>query len=90
MGLGEPVFDKIDAEIAGALMGINAVKAVEIGDGVKVVGQRGTEHRDEMNAQGFMSNHAGGVLGGITSGQDVVARIALKPTSSLTTPGAYD
>ena len=86
-GLGEPVFAKLDADLASALMGINAVKAVGIGDGFEVVRQRGTEHRDEMNAQGFLSNHAGGVLGGISSGQDIVARIALKPTSSLTRPG---
>lgn len=87
VGLGEPVFGKIDAEIASALMGINAAKAVEIGDGVAVVAQRGTEHRDEIRSSGFLSNHAGGILGGITSGQDVIARVALKPTSSLTTPG---
>ena len=87
VGLGEPVFAKLDAELAGALMGINAVKAVAIGDGFAVVGQRGTEHRDEMSAQGFLSNRAGGVLGGISSGQDIIVRLALKPTSSLTTPG---
>ena len=87
VGLGEPVFAKLDAELAGALMGINAVKAVAIGDGFDVVRQRGTKHRDEMSSQGFLSNHAGGVLGGISSGQDIIARIALKPTSSLTTPG---
>ena len=87
VGLGEPVFGKLDAEIAGALMSINAVKAVGIGDGFDVVRQRGTEHRDEMSADGFLSNHAGGVLGGISSGQDIVARVALKPTSSLVTPG---
>jgi chorismate synthase len=87
IGLGEPVFDKLDADLAGALMGINAVKAVQIGDGVEVVRQRGTEHRDEITPEGFVSNHAGGVLGGISSGQDIVAKIALKPTSSLTTPG---
>ena len=87
VGLGEPVFAKLDAELAGALMGINAVKAVAIGDGFEVVRQRGTAHRDEMSRQGFLSNHAGGVLGGISSGQDIIARIALKPTSSLTTPG---
>ncbi|MCZ6711905.1 MAG: chorismate synthase, partial [Gammaproteobacteria bacterium] len=83
VGLGEPVFAKLDAELAGALMGINAVKGVALGDGFDVVGQRGTQHRDEMNAAGFLSNHAGGVLGGISSGQDIIARIALKPTSSL-------
>jgi chorismate synthase len=87
IGLGEPVFAKLDAELAGALMGVNAVKGVGIGDGFDVVAQRGTEHRDEMSAEGFLSNHAGGMLGGISSGQDIVARIALKPTSSLTTPG---
>lgn len=86
-GLGEPVFGKLDAELAAGLMSINAVKGVAIGDGFDVVGQRGTEHRDEIRASGFTSNHAGGVLGGISSGQDVIARIALKPTSSLTTPG---
>ena len=86
-GLGEPVFGKLDAELAGALMGINAVKGVAIGDGFDVVGQRGTLHRDEITREGFVSNHAGGVLGGISSGQEVLARIALKPTSSLTTPG---
>ena len=87
VGLGEPVFAKLDAELAGALMSINAVKGVAMGDGFAVVEQRGTEHRDEMSADGFQSNHAGGVLGGISSGQDIVARVALKPTSSLTTPG---
>ena len=87
VGLGEPVFGRLDADLAGALMGINAVKAVGIGDGPTVVGQRGTEHRDEMNEQGFLSNHAGGVLGGISSGQDIIATLALKPTSSITTPG---
>ena len=86
-GLGEPVFGKLDAELAAGLMGINAVKGVEIGDGFAVVSQRGTEHRDEIRSNGFTSNHAGGVLGGISSGQDLIARIALKPTSSLTTPG---
>jgi chorismate synthase len=87
IGLGEPVFGKLDADLASALMGINAVKGVGIGDGFAVVRQRGTEHRDEMTADGFQSNHAGGTLGGISSGQDLIARIALKPTSSLTTPG---
>ena len=87
VGLGEPVFGRLDADLAGALMSINAVKAVEIGDGVEVVGQRGTQHRDEMSPNGFMSNHAGGILGGISTGQDIIAKIALKPTSSLTTPG---
>ena len=87
VGLGEPVFAKLDGELAGALMGINAVKGVAIGDGFAVVQQRGTEHRDEMSAKGFLSNHAGGVLGGLSSGQDIIVRLALKPTSSLTTPG---
>jgi chorismate synthase len=87
VGLGEPVFGRLDADLAGALMGINAVKAVGIGDGPAVVSQRGTEHRDEMNEQGFLSNHAGGVLGGISSGQGIIATLALKPTSSITTPG---
>jgi len=86
-GLGEPVFGKLDADLAAGLMSINAVKGVAIGDGFDVIGQRGTEHRDEIRASGFTSNHAGGVLGGISSGQDLIARIALKPTSSLTTPG---
>lgn len=86
-GLGEPVFGKLDAELAAGLMSINAVKGVAIGDGFDVIQQRGTEHRDEIRASGFLSNHAGGVLGGISSGQDLIARIALKPTSSLTTPG---
>ncbi|MDP6377487.1 MAG: chorismate synthase [Pseudomonadales bacterium] len=87
VGLGEPVFGKLDAQLAGALMGINAVKGVAIGDGFDVVGQRGTAHRDQMNRAGFESNHAGGILGGISSGQDIIVRMALKPTSSLTTPG---
>lgn len=86
-GWGEPVFAKLDADIAGALMGINAVKGVALGDGFDVVAQRGSEHRDEMDASGFLSNHAGGVLGGISSGQEIIAKMALKPTSSLTIPG---
>lgn len=86
-GLGEPVFDRLDAELASALMGINAVKGVEIGDGFAVVEQKGTEHRDELSPEGFYSNHAGGILGGISSGQDIVAHIALKPTSSIRLPG---
>ncbi|MDA7774417.1 chorismate synthase [Pseudomonadales bacterium] len=86
-GLGEPVFDKLDADLAHGLMGINAVKGVEIGDGFAVVTQKGTEHRDEMSPNGFSSNSAGGVLGGISSGQDIVAHLALKPTSSITQPG---
>lgn len=88
VGLGEPVFDRLDAEIAHALMSINAVKGVEIGAGFASVEQKGTEHRDEMSPDGFKSNHAGGVLGGISSGQDIVASIALKPTSSIRLPGA--
>ena len=86
-GLGEPVFDRLDADLAHALMSINAVKGVEIGDGFSSVEQKGTEHRDEITPQGFVSNHAGGVLGGISTGQDVVASIALKPTSSIRIPG---
>lgn len=86
-GLGEPIFDRLDAELAHALMSINAVKGVEIGDGFACVAQRGTEHRDEMTPAGFLSNHAGGILGGISSGQPIVAHIALKPTSSITVPG---
>ncbi len=86
-GLGEPVFDRLDAEIAHGLMSINAVKGVEIGAGFDSVAQRGTDHRDEIIPEGFLSNHAGGVLGGISSGQDIVAHLALKPTSSLRVPG---
>jgi chorismate synthase len=87
VGLGEPVFDRLDADIAHALMSINAVKGVEMGAGFECVTQKGTEHRDEMSPQGFLSNNAGGVLGGISSGQDIVAHIALKPTSSIRIPG---
>ncbi|MEN8166889.1 MAG: chorismate synthase [Pseudomonadota bacterium] len=86
-GLGEPIFDRLDADIAHAMMSINAVKGVEIGDGFACVEQKGTEHRDEMTPEGFQSNHAGGVLGGISSGQAILASIALKPTSSLRLPG---
>ncbi len=86
-GLGEPVYDRFDADLAAALMSINAVKAVAIGDGFDVVNQRGTEHRDEMTPGGFLANHSGGVAGGITTGQPVTARIALKPTSSILVPG---
>ncbi|HCL53952.1 MAG TPA: chorismate synthase, partial [Pseudomonas sp.] len=86
-GLGEPIFDRLDAELAHALMSINAVKGVEIGTGFASVAQRGTEHRDEMTPQGFLSNNAGGILGGISSGQPIVAHLALKPTSSITVPG---
>lgn len=86
-GLGEPVFDRLDADIAYAMMSINAVKGVEIGAGFAAVEQKGSQHRDELTPHGFRSNHAGGVLGGISSGQDVVVSIALKPTSSITLPG---
>ncbi len=86
-GWGEPVFDRIDADLAKALMSINAVKGVEIGDGFEVVEQHGEQHRDELSPEGFLSNHAGGVLGGITSGQVIRASLALKPTSSITLPG---
>ncbi len=86
-GLGEPVFARLDADLARALMSINAVKGVEIGAGFEVVGMRGSENRDEITPQGFLSNHAGGILGGISSGQDIRASIALKPTSSLRLPG---
>lgn len=86
-GLGEPVFDRLDADIAHAMMNINAVKGVEIGAGFACVAQKGTEHRDEITSDGFLSNHAGGVLGGISSGQDLVVSIALKPTSSIPTAG---
>ena len=86
-GWGEPVFDRLDADIAKAMMSINAVKGVEIGAGFESVTQRGSEHRDELRPEGFQSNNAGGVLGGISSGQNIRASIALKPTSSITKPG---
>src|ERR1700674_1206298 len=86
-GWGEPVFERLDADLASAMMGINAVKGVEIGAGFGAVEQRGSEHRDEITPLGFKSNHAGGVLGVISSGQDIVVSIALKPTSSITIPG---
>jgi chorismate synthase len=86
-GWGEPVYGKLDAELAAALMSINAVKGVEIGAGFASVAQCGASHRDEMRLDGFTSNHAGGILGGIASGQDIVASIALKPTSSIMVPG---
>lgn len=86
-GLGEPIFDRLDAEIAHALMSINAVKGVEIGDGFDCVAQKGTEHRDEMSPEGFLANHSGGIVGGISTGQDIIAHIALKPTSSMAIPG---
>jgi chorismate synthase len=87
VGWGEPVFDRLDADIAHAMMSINAVKGVEIGDGFAVARQKGSEGRDLMTPQGFLTNHAGGILGGISSGQDVVVSIALKPTSSIQVPG---
>jgi chorismate synthase len=86
-GWGEPIYGKLDGELASALMSINAVKGVEIGDGFGSAAQRGSAHRDEMTPQGFLSNHAGGILGGISSGQPVVASIVLKPTSSILIPG---
>ena len=86
-GLGEPVFDRLDADIAHSLMSINAVKGVEIGAGFDCIEQKGTVHRDEITPEGFIGNNAGGVLGGISSGQDIVASIAMKPTSSLRLPG---
>ena len=86
-GWGEPIYGKLDGELASALMSINAVKGVEIGDGFAVASLRGTENRDELTMDGFTSNHAGGILGGISSGQQVVASIALKPTSSVLVPG---
>ena len=85
-GWGEPIYGKLDAELASALMSINAVKGVEIGDGFAAVAQRGSEHRDEATPQGFLSNHAGGILGGISSGQAIRCSIAFKPTSSLRLP----
>ena len=88
VGLGQPLFDKLDADIAYAMMGINAVKGVEIGDGFAVVAQNGSVHGDELSPEGFRSNHAGGVLGGISTGQDLVVRIAIKPTSSIRWPKA--
>ena len=86
-GLGEPIFDRLDADLAHALMSINAVKGVEIGAGFDCIEQKGTEHRDEITPEGFLSNHAGGILGGISSGQAITAAIAMKPTSSLHLPG---
>jgi len=86
-GLGEPIFDRLDAEIAHAMMSINAVKGVEIGAGFQCIEQKGTEHRDEITPDGFLSNNAGGILGGISSGQDIEVSIALKATSSLRLPG---
>lgn len=86
-GLGEPMFDRLDADIAFAMMGINAAKAVEIGDGVAVAAQRGSEHRDELRPDGFLTNHSGGTLGGISSGQDVLVHVSFKPASSIQLPG---
>lgn len=87
VGLGEPVYDRLDADIAHALMSINAVKGVEIGAGFACVAQKGSEHRDELTPEGFLTNHAGGILGGISTGQDILASIAVKPTSSIRIPG---
>jgi chorismate synthase len=86
-GLGEPIFDRLDGDIAHAMMGINAVKGVEIGAGFASVGQYGSEHRDQLTPEGFVGNNAGGVLGGISSGQDITVSLALKPTSSIRLPG---
>jgi chorismate synthase len=86
VGLGQPLFDKLDADIAYAMMGINAVKGVEIGAGFASVAQRGTTHGDELTPQGFSTNNAGGVLGGISTGQDITVSIAIKPTSSIRSP----
>ncbi|URJ33152.1 chorismate synthase [Candidatus Blochmannia vicinus] len=87
IGLGEPVFDRLDADLAHALMSINAVKGIEIGDGFSAITKHGSEHRDEMTSNGFQSNNAGGILGGISNGQPIIAHIAVKPTSSITVPG---
>ena len=86
VGWGEPVYGRLDADIASGMMGINAVKGVEIGAGFAAIAQRGSVHGDELTPQGFLSNNAGGILGGISSGQDVVVSIALKPTSSIRIP----
>ncbi|MDN3544567.1 MAG: chorismate synthase [Roseateles asaccharophilus] len=88
VGLGEPLYDRLDADIAYAMMGLNAAKGVEIGDGFGVVAQRGSEHGDELTPEGFASNHAGGVLGGISTGQDLRVSVAIKPTSSIRTAKA--
>lgn len=87
VGLGDPVFDKLDATLAFAMMSINAVKGVEIGAGFAAVNQLGSVHRDQMSQKGFLSNNAGGILGGISTGQNIEVSMALKPTSSITTPG---
>jgi chorismate synthase len=86
VGLGQPLYDKLDADIAYAMMGINAVKGVEIGAGFGSVAQKGSEHGDELTPEGFVGNNAGGVLGGISTGQDITVSIAIKPTSSIRTP----
>ena len=86
-GLGAPVYSRLDADIAAAMMGINAVKAVGIGDGVSVATQKGSEHRDEMSPKGFLSNHSGGVVGGISTGQNITVKVSFKPTSSIRLPG---
>ena len=86
VGWGEPVYDKLDADLAYNMMSINAVKGVEIGAGFRAVTQKGTEHSDEMTPEGFLSNSAGGILGGISSGQDIVVQVAVKPTSSIRLP----
>jgi chorismate synthase len=86
VGLGEPLFDRLDANIAHAMMGINAVKGVEIGAGFASVAQRGSQHGDELTPEGFIGNNAGGILGGISTGQDITVSIAIKPTSSIRTP----
>ena len=86
VGLGEPIYDKLDAEIAYAMMGINAVKGVEIGAGFACITQKGSEHGDELTPHGFASNQSGGVLGGISTGQDITVSLAIKPTSSIRTP----
>lgn len=86
VGWGEPIYDRLDADIAHAMMGLNAVKGVEIGDGFACVTQRGSEHGDAITPRGFLSNHAGGILGGISTGQDIVVTLAIKPTSSILVP----
>src|SRR5213079_142414 len=87
VGWGEPVYGRLDSDIASAMMGINAVKGVEIGAGFAAIEQKGSEHGDELTPQGFLSNNAGGTLGGISTGQDILVSIALKPTSSIRLPG---
>jgi chorismate synthase len=88
VGLGEPLYDRLDADIAHAMMGLNAVKGVEIGDGFGCVAQKGSTHGDELSPDGFRSNHSGGILGGISTGQDIEVSIAIKPTSSILVPRA--